>query len=133
MVISELIVCIKQISTDLPETPMSFVESNVPRNKQSGASSADSGYGSRCSNSDCMGNCNLCEQLASPKSYPSNSYAQQPSSPLFDLAEQYFAPSLFEDPAPTAHLPPTENMEDLLGYHFPEAFPGNPYFDDFGT
>jgi hypothetical protein len=110
---------------------MSFDESNDLRRKQSGESSTDSGYGSRCGNSECMGNCSMCEQLASPISHLSQAYIQQPNSPYFDVVNQCLDPSVLTNPVSTGHLQSTEKMDELLKYNFPNTL-GNPFLDGSG-
>jgi hypothetical protein len=129
MVMSELAICIKQLSADLPETPMSFDDSNAPRNAQSGESSIDSGYGSRCGNIECMGNCHVCEQLASPFPRPSQQQFQEFGSPYFDPEDQYLNPSVLMNPEAAGRLQSTEHMDELLEHDFPTAhtYTGNPY------
>jgi hypothetical protein len=133
MMISELVLCIKELSVEPSETPSSFDGSQVLRHKPSEASSIDSGYGSKCGIIDCTGNCNVCEQLASPMSQQSQGYFQHVNSPLFEAPDQYLSPSMFTNPEPTGHLQSTEKMDELLEHNFPGQYLGNPYLDGSAT
>jgi hypothetical protein len=125
MVISDLVACIKQLSVKPSETLNTFDGSYVLGHRPSGECSTDSGYGSRCGNIECMGNCGICEQMASSMSQPSREFIQPMSSPVFDPLEQYFDPSLFPNAESNGYLQSTENMGELLERQFPPSDGGD--------
>jgi hypothetical protein len=131
MVISELVACIKQLSVEPSETLNTFDVSHVLGHRRSGESSTDSGYGSRCGNIECMGNCAVCEQILSPMPHQSREYVQTMSSPVFDPTDQYLSPSLFPNAASNGNLQSTENMDESLDYNFPPSYGGDLYFGGF--
>jgi hypothetical protein len=141
MVISELVICIKQLVVDPSETPDSFHDSQVLGHRQSGVPSMDSGYGSRCGSIDCTGNCSVCEQLVSPMSQQSQGHSQPVSSSSFDLLDQYFNPLMFTNAESAENLQSTENTDrlydmdesELLSPYFPPPYSGHLYLHGSGT
>ena len=124
ILISEVVACIKQLSVEPSETLNTFDGSHVFVHKQSGACSTDSGYVSRCGNTECLGNCGVCEQMVSSMSQPSREFIQPMSSLSFDPTEQYFNPSVFTNAESNGNLQSTENMDELLESQFPSSYGG---------
>lgn len=108
---------------------MSLDDSNALRHVQSGEWSIDSGYESLCGNIECMGNCHVCGQMASPLPHPSQQQFQEVGSPYFDPKDQYLSPSVLMNPEAGGHLQLTKHMDELLGHDFPTAYryTRNPY------
>jgi hypothetical protein len=65
-------------------------------------------------------------------SHQTRDHIQPMRSPIFDPAEQYFNPSLFEDAESNGNLQSTENMEELLDNHFPSSYGGDLYSNGYG-